>query len=207
MASKLLARARHLSSRPSSEVTKLRDTGEVEPEGFKEDSGQDGLQELSVEFVKIPELPGCLLVKPSGKLGVDRIVPLNQKILENLQDTDTVLLVDFTLVEELASSAIGLLVAMKNRFRARGGELVLLGMRPRLLRMLVTLGFEDYFSIALDLDHAAEYIVGMKRDTYPISVICPSCSTPLGIERPGRGRCRVCDAVLTALPDGSLELG
>jgi anti-anti-sigma factor len=207
MASRLLARARHLSSRSSSEDTKLRDTGEVEPEGMKVENRQDGLREFHVEFEKIPELPESLLIRPSGKLGANRIITLNQKILENLQDTDTILLVDFSLVEELASSAIGLLVALKNRIRARGGELVLLGMRPRFLRMLDIFGFQEYFSIALDLNHAVEYIVGMKRDTYPISVVCPSCSTPLGIEKPGRGRCRVCDAVLTALPDGSLELG
>lgn len=207
MASRLIARARHLSARISSEEIKLRDTGEGEPEVMQDLNGLVSTLQPQVDFGKIPELPEGLLIKPSGKLSANRIIPLNQKILEKLRDTDTVLLLDFSLVEDLAPAAIGLMVALKNRIRAKGGDLVLLGMRPRLLRTLSIYGFGEYFSIALDLNHALEYIVGMKRDTYPISVACPSCSTPLGIEKPGRGRCRVCDAVLTALPDGSLELG
>lgn len=207
MASRLLARAKHLSARISSEDTKLRDTGEGAPGDMQDSIGLSSTRQPHIDFEKIPELPESLLIKPCGKLSANRIMPLNQKILEKLRDTDKVILFDFSLVEDLAPAAIGLLVALKNRIRAKGGDLVLLGMRPRLLRTLSIHGFEEYFSIALDLNHALEYIVGMKRDTYPISVACPACSTPLGIEKPGRGRCRVCDAVLTALPDGSLELG
>ncbi|MFA6366634.1 MAG: hypothetical protein WCX13_05555 [Candidatus Hydrogenedentales bacterium] len=47
----------------------------------------------------------------------------------------------------------------------------------------------------------------MKRDIFPITAICPACSSPLGVDGPGRSRCHTCEAVITVMPDGAMELG
>lgn len=160
-----------------------------------------------LEFEALAELPQSLFCRPAGNLGADRILDLNAAISKALGDEVSTLLFDFGLVEDLAPAGVGLLVALQKRLRERSGDLVLVGMRPRLMKFLEGLGFGDYFSHSLDRRHAIEYILMTKRDIFPRSAPCPACSAPLAIHGPGRSRCRACQAVLTVLADGSLELG
>ena len=99
------------------------------------------------------------------------------------------------------------LVALKKRMRARNGDLIIYGLRPKQQRFLDILGFRGFFSVALDLRYAIEYILETKRDIFPISALCPACSSHFGIDGPGRRRCRACKAVLTVMADGTMELG
>jgi len=161
----------------------------------------------SPAFEILPEIPDSLCFHPKGKLDGARVASMNIEIVSALEENCRYLFFDFSRIDDLAAAGVGFLVALQKRMRGRGGDLVLYGMRPKLQHFLETLGFRDFFSSALDLRYAVEYIVGMKRDTFPISAVCPACSSPLGIDEPGRGRCRACSAVLTVLPDGSVELG
>lgn len=158
-------------------------------------------------FEILPEIPDSLCFHPKGKLDGGRVASLNDEIVSALDKSGKYLFFDFSKIDDLTTAGVGFLVALQKRMRLRGGDLILYGMRPKLQHFLETLGFRDFFSSALDLRYAVEYIVGMKRDTFPISAVCPACSSPLGIDEPGRGRCRACNAVLTVLPDGSVELG
>ncbi|MDX9827446.1 MAG: STAS domain-containing protein [Spirochaetia bacterium] len=160
-----------------------------------------------LEFELPAELPGALICRPSGAIGAERAVVLNEEIMAALGDKNSVLFFDFSLIEELSSAGIGLLVALQKHLRERAGDLILIGMRPRLLRVMETLGFGSFFSYSLDRRHALEYIQETRRDIFPISAPCPACSTPLGLQGPGRSRCRACQAVLTVLADGTVELG
>jgi anti-anti-sigma regulatory factor len=142
-----------------------------------------------------------------GILGAGQIGTLNDKIVSALGENTQILFFDFSRIEDLTPAGAGFLVALKKRMRGRGGDLIVYGLRPKQQRFLESLGFRGFFSVALDLRYAEEYILEMKRDIFPIAAVCPACSTPLGIERPGRSRCRACKAVLTVLADGSVELG
>ena len=158
-------------------------------------------------FDVLPEIPGSLCFHPKGKLDGGRVAALNDEIALALEESGRYLFFDFSKIDDLTAAGVGFLVALQKKMRSKGGDLILYGMRPKLQHFLETIGFRNYFSSALDLRYAVEYIVGMKRDTFPISAVCPACSSPLGIDEPGRGRCRACNAVLTVLPDGSVELG
>lgn len=158
-------------------------------------------------FELFPEIPDALCCHPKGKLDAGRVEPFNEEIKKELGEMMKILFLDFSHIDDITAAGVGFLVALQKRMRGRGGNLILYGLRPKQQRYLETLGFRDYFSTALDLRYAVEYILGMKRDIFPVSVICPSCSSPLGIEGPGRSRCRACKAVITAMPDGSVELG
>lgn len=148
-----------------------------------------------------------LCCRASGELDAAAAEPLNGHIAAALGDTIRFLFFDFARVDDLKAGGVGLLVALQKRMRARGGDLVLVALKPRQSRFLDACGFHGFFSSALDLESAVEYILGMKRDIFPIAAACPACSTPLGIEGPGRSRCRACGAVLAAMADGSVELG
>ncbi|MDD3823739.1 MAG: STAS domain-containing protein [Spirochaetales bacterium] len=163
------------------------------------------LAELEIE--SLAELPGALVCRPGGNIGAERVVALHDAIVTALSEKKSILVFDLARTEDLDSAGVGLLVALQKLLRERSGDLILVGMRPKLLRVLETLGFGEFFSFSLDRRHALEYIQGMKRDIFPISAPCPACSAPLGLQGPGRSRCRACQAVLTVLADGSVELG
>ncbi len=183
MASRLLARAERSTSSP--------------PPGAA----------LPPAFEAVPGMPEGLCCRASGELDAASAEPLNSQILAALGETARCLFFDFSRVDDLEAGGVGLLVALQKRLRAKGGDLVLVGLRPRQRRFLDTCGFHGFFSSALDLESAVEYIHGIKRDVFPIAAACPACSTPLGIDGPGRSRCRACGAVLAAMADGSVELG
>jgi anti-anti-sigma factor len=158
-------------------------------------------------FDLLEEIPDALCCHPRGKLDAGRVAALNDEIIASLGEKTKILFLDFSRIDDLAAAGVGFLVALQKRMRGRKGDLILYGMRPKQQRFLETLGFRDFFSTALDLRYAVEYILEMKRDIFPVSAVCPSCSSSLGLDGPGRSRCRACKAVLTVMPDGSVELG
>jgi anti-sigma B factor antagonist len=162
---------------------------------------------IDAKIQRFPGLPSVLALGISGPLDAAPSESVNDEISAALGAEITQLLLDFSRIDNLDSAGIGFLVALQKRMRGRGGDLVLFSMRPKLKKFLETLGFGGFFSIALDLRYALEYIESIQRDIFPVSALCPACAAPLGIDSPGRRRCRACGAVLTALPDGSVEVG
>lgn len=158
-------------------------------------------------FEAVPEVPNSLYCRPRGRLDAPRVEALDAEIAAALGDSNNILFFDCSLIGDIEAAGIGLWVALQKKLRNRDGDLILCGIRPKQQRFLETLGFSGFFSLALDLESAIEYILGVKRDIFPLSAPCPACSSPLGIERPGRSRCRACKAVLTVMRDGRLELG
>ena len=170
-------------------------------------STDDSRSEGGSLFEQLPGVPDGLCCHFEGTLNAGQIESLNAKISSALGEGAKFLFFDFAHIDDLTAAGVGFLVALKKLMRGKGGDLVLYGMRPKQQRFMETLGFRGFFSLALDLRYAMEYILGMKRDIFPIAAVCPACSMPLGIEGPGRSRCRACKAVLTVLADGSVELG
>ncbi len=151
--------------------------------------------------------PDTVSIRPLVPMDITGVEPLNAELVASLDARIVNVLFDFSRVESVEPAGVGFLVALQKRMRNRGGDLVLHSMRPKLLRSLETLGFGDFFTIALDARCALEFVKDAIGEVFPISTICPTCRTPLGIERSGRAKCRSCGALLTALPDGSVELG
>jgi len=164
-------------------------------------------EQPDLSFDALPEIEGSLCCHPRGKLDSGRVKKLSDEIASALGEGVKILFLDFAHIDDITAAGVGFLVALQKRMRTRKGDLILYGLRPKQQRFIETLGFRDFFSIALDLRYAVEYILGIKRDIFPLSAVCPACSSPLGIEEPGRSRCRACKAVVTVLPDGSIELG
>ena len=166
----------------------------------------ESVKPVQSPFESLAELSGALCWRPTGVLGAERRGFLYSEF-EASAEEDALVLVDFSRVDELDPAGIGLLVALQKRQRAAGGDLILFGIRPKLRRFIDSMGFGDFFSTALDQHSAVEYILGIRRDIFPLTAACPACASQLGVYGPGRSRCMACKAVLTVLPGGSVELG
>lgn len=158
-------------------------------------------------FERLPDIPDALCCRPEGRIDAGRVEALNANIVAELDESSKIIFLDFSRVDDITAAGVGFLVALKKRMRTRNGDLIIYGLRPKQQRFLDILGFRGFFSVALDLRYAIEYILETKRDIFPISALCPACSSPLGIDGPGRRRCRACKAVLTVMADGTMELG
>lgn len=157
-------------------------------------------------FIAVEEIPGSLLWRPAGRLDAASCGRAAELFLAEVPDS-AVLLVDLSRIEDMEPAGLGLLAAMQKRQRARGADLVLLGIRPRQKRFIEAMGYGTFFTSALDMRCAIEYILGVGKDLFPLTTSCPACQARFGAAVPGRGRCRSCKAVLTVLPDGTVELG
>ncbi|MCE5256163.1 MAG: STAS domain-containing protein [Spirochaetaceae bacterium] len=160
-----------------------------------------------LSFDTVNDLPGLLCIHPSCPFDDEHIDALDAELTAALHDEDTYLMIDFSKVESLKAGGVGFLVALQKKMRMRNGDIVLYGLRPKLQRFLESLGFGSFFSTALDLPYAIEYIEKILQEVFPVIAECPVCSASMSVDKPGRGRCRACKAVLTILPDGSVELG
>jgi anti-anti-sigma factor len=157
-------------------------------------------------FELLAEISGAHRWRPTGTLDAATSRALNTEFNARIGQSALVL-VDLSRVDGIKPAGIGLLVALHKRQRGSGGDLILFGVRPKLKRFIDSMGFGGFFSTALDQRSAVEYILGVRRDIFPLAASCPACSSHLGVQGPGRSRCRACKAVLTVLPDGTVELG
>jgi anti-anti-sigma factor len=166
-------------------------------------AGSDALvsSQISADF------PSCAVARFVGAV-TDSNLETVAKTLENiLSGNIQYLIVDFSAIDDISSAGIGLLLALRQKLRNRRGDLILCGMRPRMERMHRVLGLDGYFSAAIDVSAAKAWLKELTAHVYPISIRCPACESLIDIDRPGRGRCQTCEAVITAFPDGSITLG
>ncbi len=153
------------------------------------------------------DFPECAIACFQGAVTDENIETVAHSFDTIATDGIRFLVIDFSEVEDISSSGMGLLLALRHSMRDRGGELVLCSLRPRLARFIQTLGLEEFFSAAPDAATAIQGLKSLGAGTFPLATRCPACDTPLEIARPGRGRCQTCEAILTAFPDGRLTLG
>lgn len=153
------------------------------------------------------EAPGVLGAQPEGNLDAPNHRLAFRSIEENLDESIKFVVLDLSRTGELDAAGIGMLVALQKLLRAAGGDIVLHGLRPKLARFLEATGFSAYFSIALDAPAALDYITALSGRGFPAAVACPACAASQTAGQPGKFRCRACKAVITVLPDGSVELG
>ncbi|HEY9054429.1 MAG TPA: STAS domain-containing protein [Rectinemataceae bacterium] len=162
--------------------------------------------QVSSSFIEVEEIEGALLWRPAGRLDAAACSQAAELFFSEVPD-DSLLFVDLSRIEDMEPAGLGLFAAMQKRQRSRGADIVLIGIRPRQKRFIEAMGYGVFFTTALDMRCAIEYILGVGKDLFPLSTSCPACQARFGAAAPGRGRCRACNAVLTVMEDGRVELG
>ena len=205
MPSKLLARAGNSVPATQNDSSVNRTFQKPDSPNPEKDEADGGRVYLTTEPLK--DIADAVCVHPRCPLDDFHIAVLDATLSSILKDRPRFLMLDFSMVDNLDSAGLGYLVALQKRLRAENGELFLYALRPKLQRFIDMLGFGSFFSVALDLPYAIEYIEKAVKEVFPILIQCPACSASMSIAQPGRGRCRACQAILTVLPDGSVVLG
>lgn len=153
------------------------------------------------------ELPECAVARFSGPLAEGSLQEVAQSFADILGERIRNLVIDCVAIDDLSPEGIGLFLTLRATLRKRGGELILTGLRPRLERLLTSLDLMQLFTIAADEQAALQFLRNPGGGMFPLAANCPACAAQIEVGSPGRGRCASCQAVITALPDGSIILG
>ena len=151
--------------------------------------------------------PDVLIVHPLKPLQIDTVQPMHAELLKTIETSSSILIWDFSTVENIDAAGVGMLIAVQKKLREQGGDQALSGLRPRLMRFIAMLGYADYFCVEPDIPHVLDRIEEETARIFPLMATCPACGAGLQISEPGRGRCRACGAVLSIFSNGSVELG
>jgi len=155
----------------------------------------------------LPSHPDVLVVHPLKPLQIDTVQPMHAELLKTIETSHSILVWDFSTVENIDAAGVGMLIAVQKKLREQGGDQALSGLRPRLMRFIAMLGCADYFCIEPDIPHVLDRIEEETAGIFPLMASCPACGAGLRISEPGRGRCRSCGAIMSIFPNGSVELG
>ena len=111
----------------------------------------------------------------------------------------------------VSSTGIGSFTSFLKLVKPTGGDIVLVGIQPKVYEVFQLLGFSQFFNIEDSVEDATKYF-GNKEgldhsSVFPKTFVCPICSKQLKVDKSGRFRCSGCKSVLAVDQNGSVSLG
>ena len=100
------------------------------------------------------ERDGFAVLEVAGEVDVATAPRLRQQLVETASSGRDTLIVDLSDVEFLDSTGLGVLVSGLKRFRTLGGDLVVVGTRPRILKVFEITGLTTVFGMYDTVDDA-----------------------------------------------------
>lgn len=173
------------------------------------DDGKD--DSLKVRLQKIEDVCGCLVLSLTGSIDTYNAAAFHKRVDRAVDAGYTRLVFILDGLSYLSSSGIGAFTHLLRTVKARGGDLVLLGIRPQVYEVFRLLGFSQYFTIEENLDEAIASFsrggAGGAGAVFPRTFACPICSRRLKAAKAGRFRCPECRTILVLDEAGAVGLG
>ena len=111
----------------------------------------------------------------------------------------------------VSSTGIGSFTSFLKLVKPTGGDIVLVGIQPKVYEVFQLLGFSQFFNIEDSIEAATKHFGNKKNkehsSIFPKTFTCPACSKQLKVDKSGRFRCSGCKSVLAVDQNGSVSLG
>lgn len=108
---------------------------------------------MHLEWSPDPELQGCTLAAPTGRLDTEGVAGFFDGLAPRLGAESPFLLVDLGGVDWLSSAGVGALARLLKRAQSAGGTMAIFGCESRVRTVLRLCGLEAVFNVC---DTAAE---------------------------------------------------
>ncbi|MCD6303810.1 MAG: STAS domain-containing protein [Planctomycetes bacterium] len=105
---------------------------------------------------RVEHVGGAAVVRLRGSAGMREADLLGRELDQLMARPGKLLLLDMTELEFICSAGLGVLIRARGELRARGGRMMLAGLRPLVARLLETTRLTRLFEIYPTVDAALE---------------------------------------------------
>ena len=116
-------------------------------------------------------------------------------------------------MDYVSSTGIGSFTVFLKAVKAKGGDIVLLNLQPKVYEVFQLLGFANFFTIHDALNTAIEFFKNQgsidtpQLNVFPKIFSCPICAKKLKAPHAGRFRCAECKTILAVDNNAQISLG
>lgn len=168
-------------------------------------------ESLKITLQKIDEVEGCLALYLNGYIDTYNSNFFQKRVAKGIEAGYTRLIFHCNGLNYVSSTGIGSFTAFLKTLKARGGDLVLLEIQPKVYEVFQLLGFSQFFNIREKLEDCVSFFKsGSGKGSltpFPKVFSCPICSKKLRAQKPGRFRCSECKTILAIDNSGEVFLG
>ena len=165
---------------------------------------------LRIYLTKLDEVKNGLMLSLTGYIDTYNSV-FFQKQISKIVEADFVNLVfNCGNLTYVSSTGIGSFTAFLKLVKPKDGDIVLLGIQPKVYEVFQLLGFSQFFNIKNSVEEAVEFLKGDAASdvsVFPKVFSCPVCSRRLKATKSGRFRCSDCKSILAIDQSGQVFLG
>ena len=174
----------------------------------------DKIEFLDVKLEKVSRIPRGAVASLKGYIDTYNAPGFHRQIKKVIQAGYIRLIFDFSGINYISSTGIGVLTEILKELRSQGGELAFTGLAERVFEVFKLLGFSHFFTINDTLEEAVEMLAVQgrqseagTREIFPCIISCPACGKRLKASRSGRFRCAECKTILAIAESGQVEIG
>ena len=175
--------------------------------GFDDEKDEN----LKITLEKVTETEGCLILHLAGYVDTYNSNYFQKRVQKAIEAGFIKMIFHCGGLNYVSSTGIGSFTAFLKAVKPRGGDLVLLGIQPKVYEVFQLLGFSQFFNIKDTIEDSIGFFrKGASKEVvlvFPKIFSCPICSKKLKALKPGRFRCSECKTILAIDSAGQVFLG
>jgi anti-anti-sigma factor len=166
---------------------------------------------LKIKLEKVENADKCLLLGLTGYIDTYNSNFFQKRVQKAIEAGYVRLIFQCGSLNYVSSTGIGSFTTFLKAVKPHGGDLVMLGIQPKVYEVFQLLGFSQFFNIRDTLDDSIGYFysdqISDKPSMFPKIVSCPICYKKLKAVKAGRFRCSECKSILSIDDSGHVLLG
>jgi anti-anti-sigma factor len=175
--------------------------------GFNDEKDES----LKIHLQLVPESENCLVLVLNGYIDTYNSNYFQKRVQLAIDSGYIRLIFHCGSLNYVSSTGIGSFTSFLKAVKPQGGDLILLGIQPKVYEVFQLLGFSQFFHIYDNLEEAISFFSGevvvQDVEAFPNVLLCPVCSKKLRVTKPGHFRCSECKSVLEISAEGEVSLG
>lgn len=174
--------------------------------GFDTDNKDDSLQ---INLMKCDEVKSGLIVYLSGYIDTYNSSFFQKKMTQVIEAGFINIIFNCSSLNYVSSTGIGSFTVFLKMVKPKGGDIVLLEIKPKVYEVFQLLGFSQFFNIKRSREEAIAYFSEGNvtvNTAFPAIISCPVCLKKLRATRSGRFRCSGCKSILAINENAEVSL-
>ncbi|MDR0476060.1 MAG: STAS domain-containing protein [Treponema sp.] len=176
-------------------------------DGFDDEKDEN----LKITIEGVSGNNSCLILDLAGRIDTYNSMFFQKRVQKAIESGFICLVFRCEALDHVSSTGVGSFTAFLKTVKPQGGDMVFLGIQPKIYEVFQLLGFSQIFNIRDNLEDAVDFFYSdLPEDSasvFPKVLDCPVCSKKLKAQKAGRFRCAECMAVLSIDSAGQISLG